>query len=302
MTRKVGGFLAAIFLTGCSPVVSVGLKILYRDAPLPESQITRDICYAPNGDCNGSRRQLDFYKPEGHGWPVLIFVHGGGWNSGDKSLKVNKADVYANVGRFYAARGFGVAVINYGLQPTVTWDQQVADVEAAIQWARSNAANLGGKSDQIFLMGHSAGAYLVSLAALRLSQNEKTPYLRGVMAISGAALDLTDQKTYEMGERIEYYEQRFKGADTTRQWQKTASPVSYATKNTPPFLIVYGGSEKVTLQRQSLLLNNVLSEKGAPSQVLKVPGQRHSWMALIITRADKQVVPEILSFIERNKN
>ncbi len=287
--------IGGIVLSGC--VTSIGLKVLYREAPLAPSQITKNICYESDGECKNSRHHLDLYAPDGKDWPVMIFVHGGGWNSGDKDLKVKKADVYANIGRYYAARGIGVAVINYGLQPGVTWDRQVADVESAVAWVRANIQDRGGNPDQVFLMGHSAGAYLASYAALRLSQNEKTPYLRGVIAVSGAALDMVDQKTYEMGERVEYYQQRFQGSDTTENWKKDASPSYQATKNAPPFLIIYGGKEKVTLQRQSLLLNNAISEKGVPCRVIKEPGQYHSWMVLALTREDRMSAPAVVEFI-----
>ncbi|MDP3130995.1 MAG: alpha/beta hydrolase, partial [Bacillota bacterium] len=69
---------------------------------------------------------------------MIIFVHGGNWDSGDKNYRAGGADVYANIGRFYAARGIGVAVINYRPQPVVAWPAQVDDVRAAVTWVRAN--------------------------------------------------------------------------------------------------------------------------------------------------------------------
>ena len=67
-----------------------------------------------------------------------MFVHGGTWDSGDKNYRAGGADVYANIGRFDAARGLGVAVDNYRLQPAVVWPLQADDVRAAMAWVRGN--------------------------------------------------------------------------------------------------------------------------------------------------------------------
>src|SRR5439155_18980367 len=91
--------------------------------------IHRDICYR-EGSADEKHR-LDLFLPHGTNWPILIFIHGGGLTSGDKALRVSGADVYGNIGRFYASQGIGVAVINYRLQPKVTWREQAEDVAHA---------------------------------------------------------------------------------------------------------------------------------------------------------------------------
>src|SRR5690606_35188130 len=85
------------------------------------------------------KTRLDLFFPAGSGWPVMVFVHGGGWSSGDKDLRVGGRDVYRNIGRFYAARGIGVAVINYRLLPGVHWRTQLRDVAHAALYTRTRA-------------------------------------------------------------------------------------------------------------------------------------------------------------------
>ena len=81
----------------------------------------RDLCYTSAAPCDSARHTLDLYRPASSSWPVIIFVHGGNWDNGDKNYRAGGADIYANIGRFFASRGIGVAVINYRLQPAVAW-------------------------------------------------------------------------------------------------------------------------------------------------------------------------------------
>lgn len=312
--------LTAALLCGCAAVTAVGVKILYRRAELPERQVVRDIAYraAAPGETHGDK--LDLYRPEGTDWPVIVFVHGGNWDSGSKGLRAGGADVYANIGRFYAARGIGVAVIDYRLQPGVDWRTQVADVREAVRWVHAQVGSHGGRPDRIFLMGHSAGAQLASHVAFdTLALAGIRP--RGVIAVSGAGLDLVDEQTYALGEDPRYYEKRFRGGDTTDAWRFYASPVeqvrhglppfligsgpdgrpttSLRVKSAaPPFLILYAAGEKRALHRQSQLLAAALDSAGVPQRTVIVPGESHSRIVLTLSRPDRTAAPAILAFIE----
>jgi len=289
--------ILAASMTACAPVTYLGIKVLYRKTEWPASKTVRDVCYESNTPCRSQAHTLDLYLPDGNHWPVIVFVHGGGWNEGDKQLRVAGADVYANIGRFYAAHGIGVGVINYRLQPEAKWREQIEDVKNAVAWVHSNIDHYGGNGDQIFLMGHSAGAYLASYVAFTLETDKGRSSIRGVIAASGAALDMADQKTYEMGENPAYYEKRFREGDPTDNWKVVASPISHVTPQAPPFLILYAQGEKKTLQRQSLLLNSALEKKGVKSQVLAIPGESHSRMVLVLSHPRKAAAPAILNFI-----
>lgn len=302
--RVIAAVLLATLLNGClRPVVAVGIKVLYRKTDLPAERTHENICYAPDNACDASdRRKLDLYLPEGKDWPVLIFVHGGGWTSGDKQLRVTGADVYSNIGRFYAAHGIGTAVINYGLQPQTNWQGQVDDVRLALAWVRREIAAYGGRPDDIYLMGHSAGAYLASYVALRGSKDARIPYLKGVVSVSGAALDISDQRTYDLGEKPVYYETRFRGNDTTDEWKRVASPVTHASPNAPPFLVMYAAGETKRMERQSQLLDKALKDAGAQSTLLPIPGESHARVVLVLSRADKKAAPAILKLIKETSS
>lgn len=286
------GLAIVALLAGCSLVTRAGVGLLFEKADLPASQIVRDLCYT-SAPCDSPRHTLDLYRPAAQAWPVIIFVHGGNWDSGDKNYRAGGADVYANIGRFYAARGVGVAVINYRLQPAVAWPAQVDDVRAGVRWARSNISRYGGQPDRIFLMGHSAGAHLAALVTLT---SPDLP-VRGVIAVSGAALDLTDEQTYQLGADRAFYHQRFRGSDTGTAWARKASPALFATPQAPPFLILYATGETRALQRQSQVLHEALSQAGTASTLVPIAGESHTRMVLALSHPGKAPAKAILDFV-----
>lgn len=274
----------------------VGVQFLYRETPWPENAMARDLAYGED-----PRHRLNLFFPKGRNWPTLIFVHGGGWTTGDKDLTVGGRDVYGNIGRFFAAQGIGVAIINYRLIPETSWQGQIEDVARAVVWVKNSIKKYGGDAGRIFLSGHSAGAQLVTRVALDpepLAKFSSSPAaIRGVIPVSGAGYDITDQKTYELGADPLYYEQRFGLGENDGAWKLDASPIRFIAKGAPPFLVIYATGETKALQRQSLLLYNKLTAAGVKSELVKVPGEDHERMVLALSRSDKPVSAAILDFI-----
>jgi acetyl esterase/lipase len=296
--RHATGFLVPavlVIFAGCTVVEHAGIALLYIKAPLPDAQVKCDVPYVDHSLL--AEQRLDLFLPNGTNWPVFIFVHGGNWDAGDKDLRIGGADVYGNIGRFYAVRGVGVAVINYRLQPRVTWREQVNDVVVATAWIHTHIAEYGGSPNRIFLGGHSAGAQLACHAAL-LSPS----IISGVVSVSGAGLDLADVKTYQLGAKRAYYADRFGNSGPREAWQREASPITYITSNTPPFLILYAAGEPKALQRQSQRLGEVLESHHISNQLVVVPGQNHERMVLTLSRPDRTSADAILDFISPDGN
>jgi acetyl esterase/lipase len=235
---------------------------------------------------------------------MLIFVHGGGWTAGDKGEVVAGVEVYRNIGRFAAAHGIGAAVINYRLQPRVTWREQVADVARAVRWVHGHAEALGGDPDALFLSGHSAGAQLIAYVALNpapLAELGLSPKaLCGVIPVSGAGYDLTDETTYELGARRSYYERRFAAGEPDGVWQREASAMSFLSPDAPPFLLLHGTREWKSLRYQNRLLDQALRRAGVPSR-LRVARQTHASMVLALSRGDKLPGREVLAAIHGSR-
>ncbi|MEM7357369.1 MAG: alpha/beta hydrolase, partial [Acidobacteriota bacterium] len=270
-----------LLLGGCTSTAEwLGVRLLYDRAALPDERLLADVAYRTDDEADPVKHRLDFFLPEGEGWPVLLFVHGGGWTAGDKSLVAGGADVYSNIGRFYASQGIGTAVINYRLQPGVTWRDQVDDVARAVAWVRENAPARGGDPRSLFLMGHSAGAQLAAYVALDGRALE--PYglspddVCGVVPVSGAGYDLADQETYDLGAEPAWYEERFRAADPGDDWLRNASAVTYVSADAPPFLLIYVTNEWKSLHHQNRLLHAALQEAGATSELLVIKGSGHN--------------------------
>src|SRR5262245_11760372 len=181
-------------IAGCGDFAErIAVKVFYREAALPQEQVHKNLGYWNDQQAVRGNR-LDFFVPKGKRWPVLIFIHGGAWRNGDKGLRFGGADPYGNIGRFYATRGIGVAVINYRLQPTVTWREQVVDVARSMAWVHEHAENYGADKRAIFLFGHSSGAHLAARTAvdreLMRESGFRPGFPCGVVAVSGAPYDI----------------------------------------------------------------------------------------------------------------
>ncbi len=194
------------------------------------------FAYLPDG---GNATSLDVYSFEGaENAPVMVYVHGGAWVAGDKS-RVHQKDVFFN------QRGYVFISVNYSLVPHTTVEGQLADIDAAIGFIVANVARVGGDPDNISLMGHSAGAHLVTMAALRPLANTQALLARGGLR----ALISNDTRSYniariaaEAGGRLpQAYRPAF--GDDPARWA-ALSPLSYigeTEKNLPPVLIAYSG-------------------------------------------------------------
>jgi arylformamidase len=125
---------------------------------------TRDICYVQRDQTPSSLTSLDLYLPTpgDQPAPVMIMVHGGGWESGDKA----DANVTMNQVPWFTNQGWLYISINYRLAPEAKYNQMARDVAAAIHWVRKNIHKYDGDPDKINIMGYEAGAHLAALATL----------------------------------------------------------------------------------------------------------------------------------------
>ena len=130
--------------------------ILFACALLSEAHaqdVKRDIPYASTSE----RQVLDVYSPPGaKDRPVVFWIHGGGWQTGDKSDVQHKPQVFVE-------KGFVFVSTNYRLLPDVDMATIVRDIARSIHWVHDHIAEYGGDPNRILVMGHSAGAQLAAL-------------------------------------------------------------------------------------------------------------------------------------------
>ena len=298
--------LCALALAGCGPAKSLLTDVLYDEVALDDALVRRDLPYLPDGD---PKHRLDLFLPlpdslSQRPWPTVVFVHGGGWNTGDKDLTFGGEDIYGNVGRFLATHGVGAAVVNYRLMPRATWREQVADVAAALAFVQDEVGALGGDADAVALMGHSAGGYLSAFVALDEGVRQRAGAERpcGAVVVSGAALDLVDPATWETGTRFGYYSALFSPSRADVEgppvepyaWQVEASPVLTASPGDPPFSIVYGDGEDALFETQAQALARALDAAGVPNRVSSMKVFNHEAGVFTLSRADRAAGAEAL--------
>lgn len=227
--------------------------------------------------------RLDVYQPKGiKDAPVILFVHGGGWNTGDKMLDFK-------LGHSLARYGFVTVVINYRLSPWFRHPAHVRDVARAFDWVKKNIESYGGNPKDVFLCGHSAGGHLISLLALNpkyldevgRSNNE----IRGVIPVSGV---------YRVVEIGHLFPQVF---DQDQRTLRDASPELHVGESQPSFLIIYADNDLPWLGQQAEALAGKLREKGTPVRVLKVGFRMHHLIAWKIGDWDDPATRAILDFI-----
>ncbi len=193
--------------------------------------------------------------------PVLLYVHGGGWVKGDRTRIYNLA-AYAN------SRGYMLVSVSYRPVPQTNIDGQVADVVRAINWTRSNIKRYGGDPRKIVIMGHSAGAHLVSMVEAKKLGGS----LRGVVANDVQAYDMVAYASIRGG--IDgVYLQAF-GSEPSN-WIKW-SPVTYVKQNSgfAPFLVMYSNSHRPRRAVVSVAFAKELQRRGA--RVTLFNGQAYS--------------------------
>lgn len=219
------------------------------------------------------RQRLDVYAPRGKasGLPVIVFCYGGAWNSGERAL-------YDFAGRAFAAAGYLTIVFDYRLVPGHRFPAFVEDTAGAVAWAHAHAARLGGDPARIFLVGHSAGAYNVALAALDpryLAAHGLPPsVIGGVAALAGPFdfLPLDDPATIA----------------AFGSWPHPAEtqPVDAVERGVdpPPFLLITGKSDRTVYPRNSERLAARLREAGARAELHVLEGIGHADVLTALAR------------------
>lgn len=182
--------------------------------------------------------------------PVLLYVHGGGWIRGDRRRVYNLPE-YAN------SRGYMLVSVSYRPVPRTNIDGQVADVVRAINWTRNNIKRYGGNPRKIVIMGHSAGAHLVSMVGAKKLGGP----LRGIIANDVQAYDMVAYASIR-GSIDGVYLKAF--GSNPSDWIKW-SPATYVRQNSgfAPFMVMYSNSHRPRRATVSVAFARQLRSRGA---------------------------------------
>jgi arylformamidase len=201
-------------------------------------------------------QRLDFWRGRGPGAPLIVFVHGGGWSSGDKAWIGD-----ATAGHFLN-QGYAYASLNYRLVPTVTVEQQTQDVADAVGFLLTRAEQLGLDRRKVVLIGHSSGGQdsaLIGTDPRFLQKSGLDPSaLSGVVLLEGAGLTPRPQQ-----------------AGRAPLVGPAMSPTNNAAKpNAGSFLMLIATSED--LRRQAGVFAAALRAAGTPARIEDIPNSGHN--------------------------
>ena len=259
-----------------------------------EGRVVRDLAYI---EPKTERQTLDVYAPgTGTNHPVVVWIHGGGWQRGSKAEMNVKPQAFVD-------RGYVFIAFNYRLIPKVKMQDILVDVARAIRWAHQHAAEYGGDPKTLFVMGHSAGAQLAALICTddRYLKAEGVPLnlIKGCVPVDGDTFDPALQvETTEVrtGKRPSSYRIKFPEGD-----DRELSSVLHvaANKGIPAFLILYVADfPESGTGLQAQVLAKSLRDFKIPVQAVAVPGKTHVTLDADLGRPGDMATQVLFQFVE----
>jgi len=278
------------------------LLILLSVMPLQKiaaQNLKSDVPYTDRAD---DRQVLDIYAPDdADHLPVVFWIHGGGWVTGDKSDVQIKPRVFAEHGCVFVST-------NYRLLPRVEMGALIRDVAKSLGWVHKNITKYGGDPKRIFVMGHSAGAQLAALLCIdgRYLKAEGVSFdvLRGCVPVDGDTYDLPAiimtaefrQTVHRLplpkfGHRVKF------GNDPKKHIDFSAVTHVAKGKGIPPFLILHvAGHPNTTAQAQRL--GNVLKNAEISAKVFAVQETTHNKLNANLGLPGDPATKELFRFLE----
>jgi acetyl esterase/lipase len=286
----------------------------------------RDISYYDGPQADPTRHKLDLFLPKGKkDYPVVILVHGGAWVMGDNRC----CGLYSSVGEFLASQGIGAVLPNYRLSPGVKHPEHINDLARAFAWTRNHIAEHGGRTDEIFLMGHSAGGHLVALLATDekylKDQGCRSADIKGVIGLSGVYRILPGKTDVRLGG---HSEDSFRLDEMTPlrgvsaaskpadggglpvsvnvfgpvfgedpQARLAASPVHYVRPGLPPFLFLNAEKDLPLLPKMAKEMHEALLKNGCDSRLLCIERRNHNSLCFHAIETNDPAAKAILEFI-----
>jgi arylformamidase len=279
------------------------LPLLVAIAFLSEARaqdVQRNIPYAEKPD---ERQVLDVYSPpSAKNLPVVFWIHGGGWQTGDKTDVQVKPQAFMD-------KGFVFVSTNYRLLPGVDMATIVRDVAKAIHWVHDHIAEHGGDPERLLVMGHSAGAQLAAL----ICTDDRYLKAEGLsLAITKGCVPV-DGDTYDVPAIIETAETRWRvhglppakfghrekfGNDPAKHRDFSAVTHVAKDKGIPPFLILHVAGHPDTTA-QALRLGNVLKDAGVPATVFGAKETTHNKINADLGKPDDPATMALFEFLDK---
>lgn len=261
-----------------------------------EIEILRDVAYVTDGH---ERQRLDLYLPTKRSakhLPLIVFIHGGAWQNGDKASGKRFVNDLVASGEFVGAS------INYRLSHHAIWPAQIHDCKAAIRWLRGNADKYGIDPERIGVIGTSAGGHLVAMLGTtggvkelegKLGEHlEQSSRVAAVVDFFGPTelLTMNDFPGKMDHNAPNSPESKLIGGPIQKLKEKTnaASPIHYVSADDATFLMIHGTEDPLVPFDQSRKFDQLLDKTKVPSTLITIEGGGHGRFRL-------QEVDEIVS-------
>jgi acetyl esterase/lipase len=252
-----------------------------------------NITYLQGDSLGIPQQKLTVFSPKKRNGleEVLIFIHGGSWNSGKKSL-------YNFLGKRFARKGVVAVIIDYPLSPKADYLQMAISSVIAVQWVRNNIEQYGGNPDKIFVSGHSAGGHLAALISVR---NEYFNLLgmenpiKGCILIDAAGLDMYGYMKEQNFAQGHTYLNTFTADPDT--W-KLASPLYHLHQQMPPFLIYRGEKTYPSIIKSTEKFIKALGNYTTKPAYKVQAGKKHIPMITQFLWTRNPLYDEILEFMQ----
>ncbi len=275
---------------GVRSVLAAALLLIASAVLAAEPQVQRDVAYAGT---KNERQTLDIYAPAaGQDHPVMFWIHGGGWQHGDKTEVGKKPPAFVG-------KGFVFVSTNYRFVPDASIKELAGDVAKAIRWTHDHAKQFGGDPDTIFVMGHSAGAQLAALVSTDdrylKAEGLTLATIKGCVPVDGDTYDLPMQIASVEERRSDFFKRHF----GDEQSQEELSSVAHAGpgKHIPPFLILHVADHPET-KAQSQRLARALKAAGVPVTVYPAEGRTHVSLDAELGPPDDRPTQAVWEFVD----
>jgi len=272
---SVSLIIALFAFAACSPI-----RFLNTITPSGSFKLAKDIAYL-----DGERQKLDIYQPKDPkpGAPIVVFIHGGSWDTGDKNT-------YKFVGEAFASQGYTTVIPNYRLYPDVVYPKFINDTAAAIAYTAKRYPEQG-----LIVIGHSAGAYNAMMATvepkyLQAQGVEVCRAIAGMVGLAGpyGAFPLKAERL------LIIFPDRHTADD---------APVNLIKGPTPPIFMAIGDKDTTVSELHSTALQKLIRARGGKADYKMYPGLNHTDVVKVLSRyfdGDSELKGDILRFIEAN--
>jgi len=244
---------------------------------------------------------VDIYAPEGaKNLPVVFWIHGGGWQAGDRTDIQVKPQAFVDKGFVFVSTG-------YRLLPEVDMGAIIRDVARSVHWVHDHIAELGGDPKRILVMGHSAGAQLAALICTDdrylKAEGLSLAIVKGCVPVDGdtydvpAIIETAETRLRVHGMPMPKFGHRLKfGNDPAKHRDFSAVTHVAKDKGIPPFLILHVAGHPDTTA-QALRLGNVLKDAGVPATVFAAKETNHNKINADLGQPDDPATKVLFEFV-----